>query len=366
MLAKNEGNYNPPDTDASVDPLRNSVAVVEDFIDLSFAWLGAAFYVLFSAKQPQFELAVFETSGETLSKVITLGADGQPVSDSSHCRMRRGKAWRYQSRNLSAFAKYIESMPHNRAIAIGRLKAGLQPCVEVYKQNNSHSRARGCIARTQDNLEFSAGRPALVLFDVDTKGITDDVCDRVAEAGGYWNALVAVCSALGKAAHVIRASTTAGLVNTATGGAYEGSGGLHIYTLIQDGADTPRFIETLANRLWLAGYGWILISKAGSLLQRTIIDVAVSSPERLVFEGGPTLREGLRQDKEARRARVYDGECLNTVGACHDLTVGEEARLGAMIAQAKAQKHGEFSAHPRDMGGAHRRRDRPAYRPPRT
>ena len=180
-----------------------------------------------------------------------------------------------------------------------------------------------------------------MLFDVDTKGITDDVCDRVAEAGGYWNVLVDVCPALGKAAHVIRASTTAGLVNTATGGAYEGSGGLHIYTLIQDGADIPRFIETLANRLWLAGYGWILISKAGSLLQRTIIDVAVSSPERLVFEGGPTLGEGLRQDKEARRARVHDGECLDTVGACHDLTVGEEARLGAIVAQAKTQKHGE-------------------------
>ena len=135
MLAGKEADYNPPHADASAERPRNSVAVIEGYIDVYWAWLGAAFYVLFSAARPPFELVVFETSDETLSKIITLGADGQPVSDSSHCRMTRGWAWRWKSRNLYAFAKLIKSMPDDHAIAVGRLKTELQNKVEIYKKD---------------------------------------------------------------------------------------------------------------------------------------------------------------------------------------------------------------------------------------
>jgi len=65
---------------------------------------------------------------------------------------------------------------------------------------------------------------------------------------------------------------------------------------IEDGNDIHRYGKTFAKRCWLANLGtYIKVSKSGSMLERQLIDDAVFSPERLVFEAKPTLAEGLSQ-----------------------------------------------------------------------
>ncbi len=86
MLAKTGTNYNPPD---DVEPEALGP------INMRMAWLGAAFTVARAMARPPFELVLFETFDETLSKIITLGADGRLVPDSSRCKMTRGKARRW-------------------------------------------------------------------------------------------------------------------------------------------------------------------------------------------------------------------------------------------------------------------------------
>jgi hypothetical protein len=110
-----------------------------------------------------------------------------------------------------------------------------------------------------------------------------------------------VLPALKGTAHVARLSTSAGLFRTDSGGALPGSDGVHVYIVVKDGADIERFLRALHDRCWLAGLGWMIVSKSGALLERSIVDRTVGGPERLVFEGGPVLLPPLQQDKERRR-----------------------------------------------------------------
>ena len=62
--------------------------------------------------------------------------------------------------------------------------------------------------------------------------------------------------------------------------------GFHLYFPFDNPANLPVFMDTLFKRLWLAGKGYIFVSKGGALLERTVFDAAVFSPERLDFVSG--------------------------------------------------------------------------------
>lgn len=161
------------------------------------------------------------------------------------------------------------------------------------------------------------------------------IAQRIKAAGGFWQALVEVIPELKDAAAVLRRSTSAGLTNSDTGEEITGSNGQHGYVLARNGADIPRFLETLHERCWLAGYGWVMVGKAGQYLDRSIIDRMVGAPERLVFEGPPIVDPPLRQDPEKRRPIVRDGGTLDTVRACRPLTLVEKETLKKLKAEAK-------------------------------
>lgn len=62
--------------------------------------------------------------------------------------------------------------------------------------------------------------------------------------------------------------------------------GFHLYFPFDDPAALPSFVETLFKRLWLEGHGYIFVTGSGAMLERTIFDTAVFSPERLDFVSG--------------------------------------------------------------------------------
>src|SRR5262249_10074020 len=109
--------------------------------------------------------------------------------------------------------------------------------------------------------------------------------------------------------------------------ALPGSDGVHVYIEVKDGADIERFLRALHDRCWLAGFGWMMVSKSGALLERSIVDRTVGGPERPVFEGGPVLLPPLQQDKERRRPMAAYGAALDTGTACPSLSIVEQSRL---------------------------------------
>jgi hypothetical protein len=80
----------------------------------------------------------------------------------------------------------------------------------------------------------------------------------------------------------------------------------------------------------------MMVGAGGQLLERSVVDRVVGTPERLVFEGPPVLVPPLAQDRNARRCKVFDGEILDTVAACPPLSILERAELARLRARKSA------------------------------
>lgn len=81
--------------------------------------------------------------------------------------------------------------------------------------------------------------------------------------------------------------STSACIYDLQGGQLTGEGsGFHLYFPFRPASRLPELADLLFKRLWLAGHGNIFITRAGSMLPRTIFDASVFSPERLDFVGG--------------------------------------------------------------------------------
>jgi hypothetical protein len=277
------------------------------------------------------EITVFEKSNGPLTKRIAL-RDGKIVNDSAACFMSQGTARRVIISSMQDLANLINGLKPNEAYALGRLKDGLPECCKVVRRDRLNaSEDPSVIARSLEFLGFYEGEPGLALLDFDTKAISEAVAGRMQECGGdFWGAICEVLPALETVAACERASTSSGLRNRETGESFEGSGGRHVVIPVVDAADIPRFLSDLHDRCWLAGFGWGMVSAAGSFLERAIVDRAVASPERLIFEGAPIITPPLEQT--GRSATVHDGSILDTQSLCPPLTDGERGSKAAAIA----------------------------------
>jgi hypothetical protein len=288
-------------------------------------------------------ITVFAKAGGPLSKHIKL-ENGSPVSDGSPCTMSEGKASIIEVPTAAALAEIINSAASHVAISLGVLKGVANGHAVPIVARAAWGEGSNALTRTLDHMHFRAGWPAWVLLDFDRKGMPAEVATRLDAAGGFDAAVASVLLAQHNVARVIRPSTSSGVRNEATGEVYAGSGGLHVYLHARDGADIARFLKAAFERMWLAGFGWITVSACGALLERSIIDASVGSPERLVFEGAPTLGAGLKQDAAMRTAVANEGISLDTLEACPDLSIAEQAQLRFLIDTAKAGKAAEAEA----------------------
>jgi len=243
------------------------------------------------AKAPpalEIELTRFTKDGGPLTKQISLSPDGTLVKDGSACVMAHGTAERVRVAGVDALGALIEGLTPSQALAFGALRVDLPDKVEVATKKTVNGAARpDIIARTGANIVYHG--PAFALLDYDSKAMPAGVAAELRQRGGFWPSLLTVLPSLGNVARVTRSSTSAGLSRADTGAALPESDGVHVYVAAKDGADSERFLRALHDRCWLAGFGWMLVSSSGALLERSIVDRTVGGPERLVFEGGPIL-----------------------------------------------------------------------------
>jgi hypothetical protein len=277
-------------------------------------------------EHPSIELTVFATKTGRLTKRIELADDGS-LAVTPAAAMTSGSARRAAVANVHELVEVIERLKHNEALALGRMRDDLPDAVTVTTKRKLDG-AAGVIARTADAIIYRPGQPALVLLDFDTKGMPADI-----HVEDFWETLVKVLPALRDAAHVIRRSTSSGLQRTDTGELLAGSSGVHVFIAVMDGADAGRFLGALHDRCWLAGFGWMMVGKAGQLLERSIVDRSVGAGERLVFEASPLLKPPLAQDAERRRPIAFEGEVIDTVVACPPLKIVELAKLEQLRAK---------------------------------
>jgi hypothetical protein len=282
------------------------------------------------------EIVVFRKTNGILSKRISLRT-GKVRSDASECRMMEGGARRVRLNASESLADLIEGMRSDEALALGRLRAGLPDRVRVVLKRDLGDATENTIARSSDFISYASGKPAYMLLDHDRKGMPEKATTKLKEMGGFWSAVTTAVPAIANAARVSRRSTSSGLYHQDTGKKLGAAANRHIYITVQDGADIERALKVLHDRLWLAGYGYFVVGAAGQLLDRSIIDTAVFSPERLVFEGPPTVIPPLKQDAEMRRPRAHQGDAIDTAQAIPSLNDEEQVRLNQLKSAAKAR-----------------------------
>jgi hypothetical protein len=294
-----------------------------------------------------FELTGLGKSGGILSKRISLMPDGSVKADGSACKMARGGAIRlhFDTAILQVFADTVANLESHEAIALGALRADLPDQVEIVTKRRLNELNRTAhpdvIARTIDAITYRPGQPALALLDIDVKKVPAEVRERVKAHGGYWAAVTSVLPDLKTCGRVVRRSTSAGVYRTDTGEKLPGSENRHVFVPMRDGTDMERFLKALHDRLWLAGLGWMEVSRSGQLLARSLIDRNVYSPQRLVFEGAPIVEPPLAQDLAVRAPSVTEGPPIDTRSACLDLTIVERAQLRTLKDAERHRLKGE-------------------------
>jgi P4 family phage/plasmid primase-like protien len=144
-------------------------------------------------------------------------------------------------------------------------------------------------------------------------------------------ALVAIHPELGQAARIVRGSMSAGVRKKR--GKPKQNRGFHVYIPVVDARGIPSYGEILVDRLWLKGYGFIALAANGKMLERTLIDGAVFSPERLDFVGAPIIKDpGLVYT--APEPVYVEGNLLPTI-TLPNLTAAELATIAKLKADAK-------------------------------
>ena len=293
----------------------------------------------------EIELTLFEKRGGILTKKISIDASGKVHNDSSECRMMLGTARRVTVDGVEGLHALIEDLHKNQAHAQGALRPDLADTVNVVtakKLRDAKDPPATTITRANKNFAYHPRRPAFLLFDTDLKDATDAVKQRVAAHGGdTWAMLCDAFPGLVGAAHLTRASTSAGLSRPDTGQQFPWSGGAHNYVPITDGPDAERALYAAHDHAVLAGYGWVAISVAGRFLRRSIVDRLVAQPGRLVFEAPPDVIPPLWQDPVVRRPVAVDGAVVDPLVVWPSLTVGQRAQVEKAWAEMEAAREPE-------------------------
>jgi hypothetical protein len=281
-----------------------------------------------------------------LSKRIYL-QDGK-VEKESQGAMNRGEAFAISVSSCTEMAAILDGLKSHEILTLGTIK--YQQVNVITKPEyakllkDKPERCNEFIARSQEHVVFEEGKPSWMLLDIDRKGMPAGVADRIDAAGGVWQLLKQVFPALEPSGYIERPSTSSGIYHGLDRTEYPGSGGLHLYFRVQSGTDIPRALKAMFQRLWLAGLGWPLISKAGSFLERSIIDASVGTPERPIFEGAPVVVLPLAQHVEQRRAVGREGSLVDSKVVFPSLTSAEQMEFQRILGQSKNASAAEAEA----------------------
>lgn len=98
--------------------------------------------------------------------------------------------------------------------------------------------------------------------------------------------------------------------------------GAHVFFFVESPANTERILAILHKRSIALGYGRALITARGSILERSLVDLAMKTSSQPCFEGGAIVPDGVLQSREITLHNP-DGELYLEVP---ELSAEEEAQ----------------------------------------
>lgn len=275
-----------------------------------------------------------------LTKVMRLDPGTKElVKDSTNCWMASGTIDQVSILSPAGFAKFLRSVDRNQAMVAGTSQHSKAKIVTKKQlKKTKPQNGQNLISRTKDCIKASDG-PGIILFDLDKSrpgSIGSEAALKAYSPQKLIDIIAQFHPEIAKAARVSTPSTSA-CIYDAEDNELRGEGtGSHIYLFVEKATDIPRYLSVVGKHLFLDGLGRIEFSRAGSLLQRTLVDLVVGSPERLDFIAGAVCEDGLIQ--KLPEPVVHNGEMLDT-STLPDLTpeqaVSYEATVNSLLEEAK-------------------------------
>ena len=194
--------------------------------------------------------------------------------------------------NATQLATLITKLKPTDALCLGVHNAGSNTVRASTRSKSARIQDSGtqCIARTKDYFSFHDGEGWL-LIDFDDKDLPTLIKDKIHSLGGIYKVLQRLWPELERGDFLIKPSSSAGIHLPDTEPA--AVSGFHMFVRIKNARAIPQTLQALHARCWDNGFGYHLISKSGQQLDRSLIDVSVGSPERLIFTADPILSDGI-------------------------------------------------------------------------
>ena len=228
-----------------------------------------------------------------MGKRFFLGDDGQ-LQKQANGLFSKGYVTVQNASSAQELATLAQSLTPQDAFCLGQPRGAsifsATPVATRQTQQALANRSIPILSRTKDDFSFGQGEGWLLL-DYDTKGLSEAVLSKIERLGGIMNALRYVWPELDNGDFVVRPSSSAGV--HIVGDPAPNVSGFHMFVRLKRAIDIPQALKALHSRCWLHGLGYHMISKSGLLLDRSIVDITVGSPERLIFTAPPVLGEGI-------------------------------------------------------------------------
>ena len=253
---------------------------------------------------PAFKLVRITKNGGSLSKCISLELDGAIKVDASACAMNRGNALTVVVEDgMAGLSNLYSSLADNEAVVFSNADLGPEArevCTEA-AYSDARKQNPNIICRSKAFLAGVAA-PGLQLFEVDDHGLPPGkTAPSAKQMSALLHELLPELDVPG-AAKFLTHSTSSYIYDKSTGRELKGEGGKHLAMLLSDLSQAKALKTLLEVRQWATGHGHIYISRDGRQLERTVFDLSVFAPERLVFEAGAILPGELEQRRPAPHA----------------------------------------------------------------
>lgn len=281
------------------------------------------------------------TVPKTLSKIFKLDANGGLIKQKGGGQLSEGIAERLELATPQDAANMLAALTPSNALMHGVFPADKVVVASRKKAQSIRGRRELPIyTRTTEETAWAAA-PGLMMIDYDLRDGFEPMSATAIDAE--------ICEAVGSkeysaAPRIYFDSASSYIYRQSDGEALRGSAGKRIYICVRDATDIERAASVLVARLWLAGKGFILISKSGAMLERTVVDASVWQASRLDFAGGAFCHPGLEQRRPPPTVINGEADWLDTKAALPNLTGDERKRLTDIIATARQEKEPEAKA----------------------
>jgi len=283
-----------------------------------------------------FKLTLFNVKKGVATKSFTPDGEGLPVKSSTSPYITEAESREQSFSCLADLPQTFTELKHNQCLGYGITGNGYDNIVTEKELNSGN--AINAIARTHHFFHYP--EKAFAYLDFDTYDV--DKFKLTPE-----KAIALIQSAIPEFKDVqflARYSVSSCFKSKKDGKWIKPPKSFHLYFAVNDGENIPLLKDLIMQKMWLAGYGYIKLSKPSirngvqSRIKRCPIDCAVFQAERVDFAGGAKYPQNAHFYQDLPEPKLMGGTEPLTISNIPVLTEHELARFDNLVNEAKGIK----------------------------